>query len=291
MNRSTSSYLRLVGGIVCGLTLAACTESDPGLQNESFLPDPSAAEQQGVVPCDPEPSDPEPDKPDAGPTNPTGPTNPSSARAACILPLGDSITQSDAKRMSYRYWLWTKLRALGKPFDFVGSLNTGWDGTPTYPVAAFDRDHEGHFGWRTDQVRDQLASWTAAYPVGIALVHLGTNDVMQHQPIDGTIAELGEIIDILRKKNPDVAILLAQVIPTTYYENDDLTTLNRQIPKLVQQKSTARSPVILVDQNTGFDRQADTFDGIHPSDSGDKKMAERWFSALEPLLRSARPCP
>jgi len=212
------------------------------------------------------------------------------ARSACILPLGDSITQSDASHVSYRYWLWDKLRGSGTGFDLVGSLRTNFGGSPAFPSDAFDRDHEGHWGFRVDEVRDRLREWLGAYPVGIALVHLGTNDLIQGQSIDGTIAELGAVIDLLRQKNPQIAILLAQVIPTTYDANDALTQLNARIPALAQSKTSARSPVLVVDQSSGFDRAADTFDGVHPNERGEKKMAERWYAALRPLLQGARPC-
>ena len=39
-----------------------------------------------------------------------------------ILPLGDSITQSDKTYSSYRYYLWIKLIDAGIKFDYVGSL-------------------------------------------------------------------------------------------------------------------------------------------------------------------------
>ncbi|HEX5657649.1 MAG TPA: hypothetical protein VFX59_10665, partial [Polyangiales bacterium] len=63
-----------------------------------------------------------------------------------------------------------------------------------------------------------------------------------------------------------------------------------QVAALASSKSTARSPVVLVDQFTGFDPAADTSEGTHPNELGDKKMAKRWYDALVPLLSKARPC-
>jgi hypothetical protein len=44
--------------------------------------------------------------------------------------------------------------------------------------AAFDLDHEGHYGWKTAAVRDNLAKWSESWGAApdIALIHLGTND-------------------------------------------------------------------------------------------------------------------
>lgn len=40
----------------------------------------------------------------------------------------------------------------------------------------------------------------------------------------------------------------------------------------------------MVDQWTGFDTTVDTFDGVHPNDSGYRKMADRWYPALTAAL-------
>ncbi len=78
----------------------------------------------------------------------------------CVLPLGDSITQGPVPELSYRYWLWEDLVAAGYDVDFVGTMDNGYGGgTPDYPDPDFDRDHEGHAGWRADQVRDRLPGW------------------------------------------------------------------------------------------------------------------------------------
>jgi lysophospholipase L1-like esterase len=45
-------------------------------------------------------------------------------------------------------------------------------------------------------------------------------------------------------------------------------------------KATAASPIMVVDQWTGFDATADTVDGVHPNASGSTKMAAKWSAAL-----------
>ena len=47
--------------------------------------------------------------------------------------------------------------------------------------------------------------------------------------------------------------------------------------------ATAQSPIIVVDQNTGFNATAgmDTADGVHPNASGSTKIATNWVKALE----------
>jgi len=198
-----------------------------------------------------------------------------------IMPLGDSITQGSGEHNSYRRALWQLLQAGSYNVDFVGSLNTNYFAPP--PDPDFDLDHEGHWGWRTDEVLAQLPTWAAAADPDIVLVHLGTNDLFQGQTVASTITELGQVIDVLRTANASVTILLAQVIPSTMA---DVSSLNAEIANLAAAKTSAQSPVLLVDQYTGFNTATDTYDGTHPNDDGETKIANRWYAALQPLLNT-----
>lgn len=206
-------------------------------------------------------------------------------RIACI---GDSITQSNSSNRSYRYSLWKKLIDNDIPFDFVGSMTANFGGSPAWPNyqgKTFDPDHEGHWGLRADEISANLPTWLRAYTPDIALIHLGSNDHIQGQTISSTIADLSSIIGKLRVVNPNVAILLAQVIPYTNHSNSaTIPQLNSQIALLAQAQTTANSIVISVDQFTGFSVDQDTFDRVHPDASGEEKMATRWANALLPIL-------
>ncbi len=220
-----------------------------------------------------------------------------------ILPLGNSITQGEGRarqfypetpRDSYRRPLWQKLEAEGCAVDFVGSSTTNFKGPAPNPD--FDLDHEGHWGWRTDEILDgnpdaeagsgsgRLSEWLDGYTPDIALVHLGSNDVFQEQSNASTIDELNAVINQLRIDNPSVTILFAQLIPADSPFNDKITALNRDIATLANDKSIESSPVIIVDQNTGFNAITDTYDNVHPNAIGEEKMAQTWFNALLPLL-------
>lgn len=217
-----------------------------------------------------------------------------------ILPLGDSITQAEANRASYRYPLWKMLVDSALEFDFVGSLQKHQDryskGTPPQPDyqgEPFDQDHEGHFGWTVDGIIEgrgfdngsgsgKLAEWVAGYDADIALLHLGTNDAFNRQSNESTVDELKEVIRILRGDNPRITILLAKLIPVKHKPgNADLVeSLNEAIPQVAEDMHTGQSPVILVDHFSGFDPEEDTYDGVHPNESGERKMAQRWFDAI-----------
>jgi len=219
-----------------------------------------------------------------------------------ILTLGDSITQAESNRASFRYPLWKKLVDADIDFDFVGSMNKqlGADKPPhaDYKGKKFDSDHEGHFAWAADEIirgrkfdngtgSGNLKGWLTAYDVDIALIHLGTNDAFMQQPNQSTADELKAIVSLIRDDNPRVIILLARLIPTTRtaWDTKSVNSLNETIVSLSKTLGTDESPVILVDQFSGFDGKADLYDMVHPNASGEEKMAAKWFDAIQRALK------
>src|SRR5436305_15244721 len=69
-----------------------------------------------------------------------------------VMPLGDSITDGITVPGAYRIGLWQRLVAGGYTVDFVGSLSNG-------PASLGDHDHEGHSGWRIDQIDANSVTW------------------------------------------------------------------------------------------------------------------------------------
>ncbi|WP_439880312.1 GDSL-type esterase/lipase family protein [Pontibacter sp. MBLB2868] len=216
-----------------------------------------------------------------------------------IMALGNSITQSNHENHSYRYNLWKKLIDAGVEADYVGSHNVHKNGNPQWPKYKghqFDSDNEGHWGWSADQIlagntdepaKGHLKEWLKEYTPDIVLLHLGTNDMFRNQTIAGTLDEIREVVHHVRKDNPQAKIFLAKLIPAFSQKvgvqaADNIRLLNEKLPALTKELHTATSPVILVDQYTGFDPTTgkDTWDGVHPNASGEEKMAQKWFEAI-----------
>ncbi len=206
--------------------------------------------------------------------------------AVKIMPLGDSITESFPGHASYRFFLYNQLVQAGYDVDFVGSLTGVNGGSPLY--SNFDQNHEGHSGIRTDQIQANIVAWANAAKPDIVLLHTGSNDIEQGQSNSSTANEISGLIDNLRSVVPNVKILLAQIIPENF-NTSQYPLLNSLIANVASQKNTAQSPVVLVDQYTGFNNAADTFDGIHPDDSGERKLANKWFDALKTVLPAPTP--
>jgi lysophospholipase L1-like esterase len=231
-----------------------------------------------------------------------------------IMPFGDSITssvshttvhQTDvAAQASYRYWLDHDLHAAGIPFEFIGTQINNYNGPPKY--LDFDRHNEGHSGYGTFNLLDSgdanyIDTLLSANSNGtnvpnvpdIVLMHLGSVDIATpgHDAISQITGNLGILIDRFRVKNPKVIILVAQIIPcttTNFYKIPQdrsfcskIPGLNSAIPALVALKNTADSPVYVVDQYTGINASTDTYDGEHPNQSGEQKMATKWLAAIQ----------
>jgi lysophospholipase L1-like esterase len=197
------------------------------------------------------------------------------------MPLGDSITQGFTGQNSYRRLLWFDLKNAGYNVDFVGSIRWTTQGI-TPPTPDFDLDNEGHGGWTSQQILDNVSQFASENRPDVVLLHIGTNDLNMDTPPQQTINNISGIIQKLRNQNQNVKVLLGQIIPDG--NPDRSPPLNVLIPGLATQLSTNQSPVIVVDQYTGFNNSSDTLDTYHPNDTGEWKMANRWFETLKTVL-------
>ena len=114
---------------------------------------------------------------------------------------------------------------------------------------------------------------------------IGAIDVFQDEDLASTIDELRAVIQAIRGVRPACTFLLAQIIPTRNAgTNRGIRELNDAIPELARSLSTSASPVLVVDQFTGFDAASQTYDGVHPNPAGEIHLSERWLEALREVL-------
>ena len=200
-----------------------------------------------------------------------------------VMALGDSITGSPG---CWRSLLWQRLQSAGHTnVDFVGSLSGQSCGLPL-----FDDNHEGHGGILATTManQNQLPAWLAAADPDVVLMHLGTNDVWSNQSPATITAAYSKLVGQMRANNPDVTVLVARILPMNASNCGEcgqrVVNLNAAIPGWAAGISTAQSPVVVVDQWSGFNTATDTYDGVHPNDAGNVKIAARWYPALVPYL-------
>ena len=236
-----------------------------------------------------------------------------------IVCIGNSITQGktglkkdSSYEYSYRPWLWEKLLSSGFKVDMVGFHPYFFDekeGSLSMNFVShglsFDRDCEAYYGISSAAfvAGSESKGWTGAplpnfkdrindpqkgYTPDIALIHLGTNDPdSTREQIAATRKNIGEIIRVLRDKNPAVVVTVARLITGWKKIND-------QVDALCEEWHTAQSPVVPVDMATGFINDPKvtgtmTYDHVHPNKAGQLFMMERWYNAILQNLHDRHP--
>jgi lysophospholipase L1-like esterase len=211
-----------------------------------------------------------------------------------IMPLGDSITRGivgSSTQSGYRLELYSLLTGAGYEVDFVGSLADG--------ISGFDRDHEGHGGYRDDQIALMVYNWLTSNPADIVLLHIGTNAVNENP---GDVEDILSEIDRFEKDNSvTIWVVLARIInrncitdipPCT--ESLTTTKFNNNVIAMAQDRiDLLGDKIIIVDMEDGAgidyylssdNPPGDMWDDLHPFDTGYEKMAIIWFSAIGTVL-------
>lgn len=200
-----------------------------------------------------------------------------------ILPLGDSVTSSFAPYSSFRYWLWQSLMEANYDVTFVGTQYGVADGQPD--KTDYNQNHEGHPGWTSSDGARYIDSIATATVPDIVLLDLGANDVQDDIAADQSETNLLFIIDHLRQVNPNVLILMAKPTPFLNQNRRGMSLLKGAIKRVAKIEKKQGTHIQLVNLAGGFNVRKDTFDGTHPNESGEQKIAKRYFAALKKALR------
>lgn len=205
------------------------------------------------------------------------------APAVKIMPLGDSITGSPG---CWRALLWNMLQKGGyTTINMVGSLNNS-----SSCGILFDGHNEGHGGFLATKIADQklLIGWAAATHPKIVMMHLGTNDVWSNIPTATILAAYTTLVKQMRMNNPRMRIIVAQILPMNptgcAYCAQGVITLDNAIPAWASSMSTVQSPIVVVNQWTGFNDSTDTREEVHPNSLGDQKIANKMYPVLKAQL-------
>lgn len=206
------------------------------------------------------------------------------ARPLKVMPLGDSITYGvgSSTHVGYRLDLWSRFRTVGFAPNFMGSLRSGHMG---------DNNHEGHIGWRIDQVSANVIRYMALYQPDVVLLHIGTNDLAQNYDMARAPQRLSLLIDKIRRARPTARIYVASLIAMKSSQAGvatKRTAYNNAIPGIVQKKGPM---VRFVPQH--LVPAKDLSDQAHPNNCGYAKMAYIWYYSLgrSPLNQSGKAWP
>ncbi|GAB2961357.1 ricin-type beta-trefoil lectin domain protein [Saccharothrix stipae] len=202
-----------------------------------------------------------------------GPAAAESNGGVRVMPLGDSITEGTQVPGGYRIGLWQRFASGNYRVDFVGSQFNG-------PGSLGDHDHQGHPGWRIDQIDANVVNWLRNTTPRTVLLHIGTNDILQNYNVANAPARLSALVDRITATVPNADVFVATIIPLANSgQAAAARNFNATIPGMVQSKVNAGKRVRLVDMHSAL-TTADLIDGVHPTATGYDKMAARWYTAL-----------
>ena len=210
------------------------------------------------------------------------------------MPLGDSITQGVNDTLppggypGYRAPLWNQLVLDGFNIDFVGSLVDG--------PFSIDRNHEGHGGFRIDQILANINSYLTSAGPDVILLHIGTNDLVQGASVDQTTQRLAELLDRIHQLRPSAHLIVASIIsvrtPNTFNINPQLfADYAANVAGLVGDRAAQGWRISHLDMANLVGLTQSNWDsvGIHPNDVGYGKMAAVWHPDVSTLLDGDAP--
>jgi lysophospholipase L1-like esterase len=190
-----------------------------------------------------------------------------------IMPLGDSLTSGTDDRDGYRGALYQRLKTLGRPFDFVGSLPGGTAGTA----------HEGHPGMHIDLLAHYADIWLPATKPHVVLLLMGSNDVDMNYL--GHAATYGKILDTCLSLLPN-SLFIIGLIPTTTSHPERVVAFNAALVDIVKTRAAQGKHVQMVDTHAALRVRDLGPDGLHPAHPGYVRLADVWYTALVPFMRA-----
>jgi lysophospholipase L1-like esterase len=198
-----------------------------------------------------------------------------------IMPFGDSITHGTPIPGGYRAPLYQLLTNAGYKVDFVGNATDN----PSSQLP--DPQHEGHGGFRIDQLDAAFAGWVNAIPdPDIILLLIGTNDYGQGQDTAHATNRLDRLIGRITANRPNAKLIVANLLLRTDNASTYTlirTTFNPFVPALVAKHAVLGEQVYFLDLNSQLTGR-DLADGLHPNQTGYRRMATNWFGMITNLV-------
>lgn len=199
-----------------------------------------------------------------------------------IMPLGDSITlgqkEDGTVEGGYRTRLWNRLvNEEQLNVAFVGSQVSG-----SPPL-----NHEGHGGWRIDQIQAIIDDALSANTPDVVLLHIGSNDIGQKYELNDAPGRLQTLAARICAAGSGISLIISSLIPIGGLESI-VDTYNSRIPGMVAGLQQSGCNAHFVDMNSVVST-SDLFDGVHPRDSA--KMADVWYPQVATIYRQGQARP
>lgn len=193
-----------------------------------------------------------------------------------ILLYGDSTVQGLSADWTWRYRLWQSLTYDGAAVDFVGprhdlvAYNPWGLGNQEYRNPDFDTDHAGLSSMTFTAPSIVLSETAGQYAPDVVVALIGINDLKLKVATPEQLAERWRT-EIARSRElvPGIDIVIVEP-PQVWYP--DVPIYNAALEALAAELDDQEARVITVAAEP-FRPYADTFDTVHFTDSGERKIA------------------
>ena len=119
--------------------------------------------------------------------------------------------------------------------------------------------------------------------IDIFILELGINDAFRGVTIEQMRANLQAIMDRVRARHPDVAIIVAGMQLPLYSSDDYVSAFGEMYRVLAEKNRAALIPSLL--EGVGGNPEMNQPDRVHPNAAGQRVLADNVWRVLEPILR------
>ncbi|MQA93664.1 MAG: hypothetical protein GEV11_03160 [Streptosporangiales bacterium] len=208
-----------------------------------------------------------------------------------IMCVGDSMTIGVPGDYTWRHRLFQHLRRTAPPVDFVGPEQGLYDRDRNVVVSRgyrdplFPRAHAAGWGRGLRHLAGEIGEHVARHRPTLLLTMLGLIDLGFYAHVQETEEHLRRFITAARAADPDIGLVLAEVPPAVRARDDawfaaECVQYNARLRDCAAELGTARSPLVTAALTDAYDIDADTYDGTHPNESGEHKIAAMFADAL-----------
>lgn len=202
------------------------------------------------------------------------------------------MTIGSAGEHTWRYRLWQHLcTAYGGPFTLVGPRETLHDQSTDAPTSYayadpdFPRAHLAGWGEGWQHMAPLIGETVRSCRADVLLVSLGLIDLGFYTNAEQTAENVRAFVAGARAANPRVRVAVLPVIRNIRVEADptfaeQVAHFNELLAKTVADLDEPGSSLLLVPPPASYDFHTDTYDGTHPNESGEHRIAEAFAEAM-----------
>lgn len=180
-----------------------------------------------------------------------------------VLFLGTSLTAAFGLDVEQGYpaRIQEKIDSAGLPYEVVNAGQSG-------ETSAGARNR---IGWLLEQ------------PFDVLVLETGANDMLRGSDVDSLGTNLQAIIDTVRRRRPDAAIVLAGMLAAPNLGAAYGRRFNELYPAVARRNNLPLIPFLL--DSVGGRPELNVEDGVHPNERGHAIIAATVWKTLEPVLR------